>query len=169
MRFRGLTCARGAELWLGVLALAIGTVGCVRVERAADRQVAAMQEAIDKMQQERDRRQQPLDLEADGAFAASEPSEPAQPRAKAPVGPAAPVRTVQIGHADDGLEDADPNAPGSRPEIRLHGSSRYGRTRSAVRAEPRIEPAENAHPVRMAPSSEQGGDGGGPLGPKETR
>lgn len=125
MRSHPLTRARTAGRWIGVCALAAGVVACVRVERAADRHVNAMQEAIGDIQAARDRDERPLDSEMDDALFASEPP----PRAaKGAASTAAPLRSVHIGHSEGAaVEDADPNDPGSRPEIRLHGTSRYPR------------------------------------------
>ncbi len=129
-----------------LLAAAAPGLGCSRADSAADRHLAAMQDAITKVQVDQDRTSQRLGLLED-----TTPDENAARAAPPKAPPAAPPRTVQLGDTGALDESDDPNDPNARPEIRLQGSGVPSsrplrgktRARSGEREEMRVQPADD--------------------------
>jgi tol-pal system protein YbgF len=130
--------------------LGLGGAGCARADTVADRHISEMRETIGKVQTEQDRENQrfgSMDVAPEDKRAEKTPA----PRSQAHP-PVRPLRSVQIGQADEPREGDDPDDPNTRPEIRLQGQGGPGVRPVRGKTRGRVEPAEESKTDAAQPS-----------------
>jgi tol-pal system protein YbgF len=113
-----LRLARAHALIVPLAPLAVVSalaLGCNRADNAADRHAAEMRDSITRLQSDQDKLDQRL-----GVVEGVQTEDRQEKQAQKTPGPAAPPRVVQLGGPGE-PDSEDPNAPDTRPEIRVVG------------------------------------------------